>query len=140
MKENKCRRLETNLLAQNVYVRDVVLPLNVNTGRVKTYPELERVDSDFGFEEKVVERDYPITPESVSSYAETADYRNNLQQALNMPARGKNLGDVRDAQHLSDLDSSEISARIALLQEVLSKKQEVEQKPVVEQQPVVEDK
>lgn len=134
MNEKKCVRLHTNMLAQNVYVRDCVRAVDLGLPPCIQYPELERKDTDFGFEERVVIRDYPITPESVSSFAETADYKNNLVEALNAPSRGKGLGDIRDIQDLQNMDSFEIQKRITELQKVLA------QKPVPAPAPASENK
>lgn len=130
--QNKTRRLECNLIKQNVYVRDFVAPYDAPVKTVSQYPELKRENSQFGFEEKVVVSDYPITPESVNSYAETADYRNNLQEALNSPSRGKGLGDIRDLQDLQNLDTSVIRERIEALNAVLVSKALAESETKVE--------
>lgn len=62
------------------------------------YVSLEKVALPNGYVEELVEKDYPINSDSVSSYADGADYRNDPAQAVaNAPAR-VNLGDVREAQ------------------------------------------
>lgn len=132
--QNKTRRLECNLIKQNVYVRDFVAPYDVPVELVSQYPELKREDTQFGFEEKVVVSDYPITPETVNSYAETADYRNNLQEALNSPSRGKGLGDIRDLQDLQNLDTSVIRERLASLNAVLASKTEVKKETEIKKE------
>lgn len=127
---DKTRRLDCNLIKQNVYVRDFVAPYDSFVEPVSQYPELKREDTQFGFEEKVVVSDYPITPESVNSYAETADYRNNLQEALNSPSRGKGLGDIRDLQELQNLDTSVIRERLAALNAALASRIEAKTETV----------
>lgn len=136
MSSEKCKRLQSNLLQQNVYIRDCSPVKEVSVPAVSSYPELERKETQYGFEEKVVQRDYPITPEYVNSFAETADYKNNLSEAMNAPPRGKGLGDLRDVQELQNMDSVEISRRIAELQKVLSQKSV----PVSESVPQNDDK
>lgn len=46
----------------------------------------------------IVEKDYPINSESVSSLAEGADYRNDPAQAIAQAPKRVNLGDVTEAQ------------------------------------------
>lgn len=59
---------------------------------------LERQQVGNGFQDVLVEKDYPITSESVTSYADGADYRNDPAQAIaNAPTR-VNLGDITEAQ------------------------------------------
>lgn len=125
MSDKRCVRLQSNLLQQNIYIRDCARASDVETSVCEKYPELERRDTDCGFEERVVSRDYPITPESLNSFAETADYKNNLVEAMHAPSRGKGLGDIRDMQDLQNMDSVEIRNRIASLQKVLVQKESV---------------
>lgn len=98
-----CKKVYSNLLAQNVYVRDCCLnldkPLDVPE---PTYISLDEVITDKGVEivEKVEE--YPITPEYVDSFVAGSDYRNNLAEAVvqsaNRAGSQTNLGDIRSVQ------------------------------------------
>lgn len=63
---------------------------------------MEKKDLPNGYVQELVEKDYPITSESVTSYADGADYRNDPAQAVaNAPAR-VNLGDITEAQKFLD--------------------------------------
>lgn len=65
---------------------------------IKKYDSLERKDLSNGFVEQVVQVDYPINPDSISSYVDGADYRRDPMQAIaNTPSR-VNLGDIREVQ------------------------------------------
>ena len=66
------------------------------------YVALE-TSTDFfkGYQEQVVEYDYPITSESVTSYASGVDYKRDLFSAMKSNS-GQNLGDVREAQRVAN--------------------------------------
>ena len=90
---------------QNCYVLDVnptysVTPLSP----IKKYLSLERKTLDNGYIEELVEKDYPITPDSVASYADGADYRNDVMQAIENAPKRVNLGDISEAQEFINSD------------------------------------
>lgn len=64
----------------------------------KKYDSLERVQLSNGFVEQIVQKDYPITSESVSSYADGADYRKDPSAAIANAPKRTNLGDVSELQ------------------------------------------
>lgn len=128
----KCTKVVSNLLQQNVYVRDV-LPIfdEKKDYRQDTYPELETVDLPNGYFEKVVEKPYPHTPESVASYADSCDYRLNLDAAMAAPPKA-NLGDVRIYQGMFDGNGLDLREKMlaaqARYQEYLSLQNKEEKK------------
>lgn len=64
----------------------------------ETYISQEKVLLPNGFVEELVEKTYPINSDSVSSYAEGADYRNDPAQAIANASQRVNLGDITAAQ------------------------------------------
>lgn len=92
------KKVKVNTLAQNCYTRDVV---NVSAKAVqqpKKYSSLEEIKLPNGLVYELVEKDYPITPESVTSYADGADYRLDPQRAIENAPKRVNLGDVGEVQ------------------------------------------
>lgn len=64
----------------------------------KHYFSMERVSKDRGFSDEIIKKDYPITSESVSSYAESADYKRDPIGAIANAPKRQNLGDVTQVQ------------------------------------------
>lgn len=90
-----------NGIRQNCYVRDVLSTESSyisDTKKITKYGSLERKQLPNGFTEQVEERDYPITSDSVTSYADGADYRNDPLQAIANAPKRVNLGDVTEVQ------------------------------------------
>lgn len=87
--------------AQNCYKVDgSFIPSKTAKPNIKQekYESLEKVVLPNGYIEEVVQKDYPINAESVSSMAEGADYRNDPMQAIAGAPNRVNLGDVTEAQ------------------------------------------
>lgn len=137
MRKNKnpihCRRC--NLLEAEVYVRFPVSTLEDK--QVKQYIELQEETAQNGVVERYVAVDYPITPESVNSYADSADYRKNPDVIKNAVPR-KNLGDISEVQKVMSNDMTEMRTMFAKMQEVM-KKIEDSQKPKENPVPPVEE-
>lgn len=70
----------------------------------KKYVSLERQNLPNGFVETLVEKDYPINSESVTSYADGADYRSDPLQAIANAPKRVNLGDVTEVQNFIESD------------------------------------
>lgn len=88
---------------QNCYALDCrkpgsSIPLAVPNRTIKKYYELEQKTLDNGYVEQVVEKDYPINSDSVSSYIESSDYRLDPNQAIAQAPKRVNLGDVTEVQ------------------------------------------
>lgn len=129
MSDKKCTRLKTNILRQDCYVRECfgAEDLRSHVASVKTYPVLEQVTEQGGVREVLSERPYPVTPESVNSFADSCDYK--LDPAGCQISGRKNLGDIRFAQDLFSMDSatlvseqSALRARLVAVQEALKAK------------------
>lgn len=112
---------------QNCYVCDTASP-TFDSRHIKPetkFPSLDRKHLPNGFTEEVVEKDYPINSDSVTSYADGADYRNDpLQAIVNAPKR-VNLGDVTEVQRFIQEDPQN-SARV--FRDVVAKLREYEAK------------
>lgn len=95
------KRISVFGIRQNCYrfcggrVSDVTLSPNKTQ---KKYTILERKTLPNGYVDEMVERDYPINSESVTSYADSADYRNDPAQAVANAPKRVNLGDLTEAQ------------------------------------------
>lgn len=97
-KENKCTRVKCNLLQAEVYVRFPVRVCEDKT-EVTKYVELQKNPIKNGVIEEFVEVDYPITPEYVNSFADSADYRKNPDVIAQAHPK-QNLGDVTEVQRI----------------------------------------
>lgn len=92
-------------IRQNCYVLDVRTDTNAfKAPTQKKYYSLERKQLDNGYIEEIFEKDYPITPEAVASYADGADYRNDVAQAIENAPKRINLGDISQAQDFINSD------------------------------------
>lgn len=77
----------------------------------KTYLAQERKELPSGFVDVVVEKDYPINSESVSSYIETSDYRLDPQNAIAKARKRVNLGDITQAQEFMGTNPIQASTK-----------------------------
>lgn len=118
-----CKRVESNLIKQNCYVRDVVPPHDVRTvyKSDESYPILETKTVDNGIRDEISFKPYPITPEYVNSFADSCDISRDLASAATNVRHDANLGDVREAQKLASLSLSDIRRIISDLQEKAEK-------------------
>lgn len=89
-----------NGVRQNCYVLGVAnSTFSTRSGKVEIkYPSLEREQLPNGFTEGIEIKDYPINSQSVTSYADGADYRNDPAQAVANAPKRVNLGDVAEVQ------------------------------------------
>lgn len=106
---------------QNCYRRDVdplyAVPKKKDD-TVKTYLSLERKNLPNGFIEHVEEKDYPINAESVTSYADGADYRRDPAAAVANAPKRVNLGDITQVQ---DFIKNEPQQAVRVYRDVLAK-------------------
>lgn len=103
---------------QRVYVRDCTPIMQKHIPQQKIEVVTERVELPTGYYEKLVEREYPITSESVSSYADTADFRNDPLGAIASAPKRVNLGDITGVQEFANGDPQKA---ISTYREVLGK-------------------
>lgn len=105
--------VESHVSARKAYVIPVVPPYDKRTEyHQKNYQVCARVRDDQTGKrsEQIVEREYPITPESVKSYAEAADYRRDPVTAAMTAKPRTNLGDIRQMQDISKMDTVQLNA------------------------------
>lgn len=102
----KSSRIQSNLIQQNCFVRDVVSATDLRTSSVdKVYGTLDEETTQNGVRFKISEQPYPITPQYVNSFVDSADYRRDPANAIANGVKRENLGDVRDVQNLSKVDT-----------------------------------
>ncbi|WGL31058.1 hypothetical protein [Dipodfec virus UOA04_Rod_690] len=111
----KLKRVQSNLLEQNVFVRDSVAAKDLRSyektfDNPRYYYELEEVTEGNGIKHRIVTREYPITPEYLDSQLESCDYKLDPAGAIARSPKRVNLGDITDAQKLDGLSSSELEA------------------------------
>lgn len=127
MSEKRCIR--SHVLGDRVFLLPIVPPYDKRTEyRPKKYQVAAPVRDDQGRKVvQVVEREYPITPETVKSYAESADYHTDPLSAAAAAAANprKSLGDIRDLQKVASMDSAqflELARRMNAAAEEIQKK------------------
>lgn len=117
-KKNPTRRVRCNLLEAEVYVR---YPVCLIDGKpVRQYCELQEIPCANGVIENYVAVDYPITPESVNSYADSADYKKNPDIVMQAVPR-QNLGDISEVQKVLANDMSAMREMLAQSKDVIGK-------------------
>lgn len=117
--------VRSNLLQQNCFVRSSVQRNDVcNSSAPDSFCSVDEIVTQKGVELNFREESYPITPQYVASFADSADYRKDLVSAFNSPARGQNLGDITDIQKVSSMDSEGATLLYRQLQDNFSKQSE----------------
>lgn len=104
------KKLSTNLIQQNCYVRDVSPKVDVpshNSGY--SYISLDAVETEDGIQLRETVNSYDITPESVASYFDSTNYKIDPMASMSLPPRGQNLGDITALQALLN-DPDAVSA------------------------------
>lgn len=93
------------LQSSHWFLRERLPVQTVKSSRTRKYFELEEIERADGFKgEVLVEKDYPYTPEYVSSFAASSDYRTDLLGAVMNAPKRKNLGDITQLQNALGLD------------------------------------
>ena len=87
----------------------------------KEYVELVRKTVPDGIREVYEKKEYPITPEYVSSFAVSTDYKKDNSLIRPMSELAPGLGDVRNIQRMADMDSMEIERLTKQYNEAVSK-------------------
>lgn len=134
-KISKVSKIRCNLMQADVYMRnpDICGDCQSNVKNVgKKYFELVTKQMPNGMVQELVEVDYPITPASVKSYAASADYRNDINAALNSSPRGKNLGDLTKVQHVLSSDMETARNLYSNLKNIFEKAQTHAEAPAAE--------
>lgn len=109
--KKECRLIPTNLLPKNCFLSDTVTAKDLHTEyKEKQYFELQRKTVPNGIVEELTQVPYSITPETVKSYADSADYHVDPVGAVMRGGQKKNLGDVSAIQKVMNMDSQEAAA------------------------------
>lgn len=103
-------RVQSNLLQQNCFVRDVTTKSALSlSSSFDSFVSLDEVITSKGVELKKTENPYPITPQYVQSFVASSDYRNDPLGSSLRPS-SSNLGDITDVQKILSMDSSSVSS------------------------------
>lgn len=106
--KNERRPLKSQLLQQNVYLRDTVPAYDLKTGnKIMEYYDVFEEDTidenGFPVHREVMQKvPYPHTPESVQSFESSTDYKIDPLNARR--SGGVNLGDISAVQSLLHSD------------------------------------
>lgn len=107
--KNNAQPITCNLLHFEMSKR---VPANVEKvikqPHTKKYFELIEKTTDSGIVEELVEREYPITPDYVKSFEASANYKNDVNNAMANGVSGTNIGDGVSIQQLQNMDISAI--------------------------------
>lgn len=104
--------VRTRVHGQDCYVLPVVPPYDKRTQyHPKSYKVYAKVRDERNRRVgKVVEREYPVTPESVKSFRDVSDYRADPAAAVASAPSRQNLGDIRDLQSIAKMDDTQLIA------------------------------
>lgn len=98
--------IPSSLIQQNCFVRDVVrLTDSPVSSSSENYLSLDEVVTDKGVELREVVVPYPVTPQYVNSFVDSSDYRKDPFSSVAQSSKGFNLGDIRDIQNVSSMDT-----------------------------------
>lgn len=104
--------VRTRVHGQDCYILPVVPPYDKRTEyHPKSYKVYAKVRDEHNRRVgRVVEREYPVTPETVKSFRDIADYHTDPAAAVASAPSRKNLGDIRDIQSIAKMDDTQLSA------------------------------
>lgn len=110
----KLKKLPCNLLINNLRFLNAQEITKVNLEKArrnkskKMYSEYQMIQTENGFEEKLVEVEYPITADYVKSFEQSTDYRLDVDNAIANGKGGQNVGDVAFLQELFKMDTEQL--------------------------------
>lgn len=123
MSNLKNSRVQSNLLQQNCFVRDVVRTTDLSvSSSPESFLSIDEVVTSKGVELKETDNPYPITPQYVKSFADSVDYHKDLLGAISSGERRSNLGDITDIQKIVSMDSEQARALYNQLSAVFAQK------------------
>lgn len=117
------REIGGHILRQNCFRRECVdhtLQSPIRRQPAEYVELVRRMQSD-GIKEVYEKKEYPITPQYVSSFAVSTDYKKDNSIIRPMSELLPGLGDVRDIQRMADMDSMEIERLTKQYNEAVSK-------------------
>lgn len=126
------RELQTNLLQQNCYVRDVTNKVYTHREPITQYESLDTVVEEDGVKLRRAVQDYPITPQYVQSFVDSADYRKDPLGAIANGKSRQNLGDITEMQQVSNMGTDEARAMYEQLKQRFSEAEKQAQAKSIE--------
>lgn len=121
---SKSKKVYSNLLKQNVYLRDCSPCTTQDLGMhsAAEYTSVDEVVTDDGIKLDFKKVEYPITPGYVNSFADSCDYKSDpLGTIAKSSAPGPNLGDISAFQEVCSMDMMQARELYARLKEVFSR-------------------
>lgn len=114
------KRIQSNLLQQNCFVRDVCVASDLQHVSSDKFCSIDEKVDEGGVHIEKNEYPYPITPDYVNSFVESSDYRRDPFSAVLNSVKGNNLGDVRSMQDISSMDTEQARSLYKQLSERFS--------------------
>lgn len=139
-KISESKRIQSNLLQQNCYVRDVLSCEDLQSvSSDQFYESVDESTLSSGIKINHTIHTYPITVDYVNSFVESSDYRVDPLNAISNGVHKQNLGDVGLFQQVASMDMEQASALYKQLQAKFSQAQSAQ--PVSEPvpQPIQEE-
>lgn len=125
------KKVSSGLLKNNCFLKDAYSFVDLKTQYPKKQFESYDVVQEIGEDgmpvskHKLTLHDYEITPESVDSQVQAADYRNDVAGAIAKAKPGKNLGDVSSMQDIMSMDDADALQLMEQLQVRFAKKEQL---------------
>lgn len=99
------KRIQSNLLQQNCYLRDISLKHDLQSVQSDYYYEsLDEVTTPSGVDFRKEQVSYHITPDYVDSFSDSVDYRVDPVGAVANGVKRTNLGDISGVQDVLRMD------------------------------------
>lgn len=116
MSKNNTSRVQTNLIQQNCFVRDVTRKIDLQSSSPDSFfYSLDEEISSEGVKLVSKEVPYHITPDYVSSFASGVDYKRDPLGAVSCSSPRKNLGDISGISDVMSMDTDTARALYAQL-------------------------
>ena len=122
-------------ILQNVYLSVARTAEDLNTkNESKKYFELRRNVVSDGIKEELVAVDYPITPDYVKSFSDSADYKKDIAGAVAQSAQNtrSNLGDITALQDVLSKDTESVRKLRADIKQVIANIEKAQKEKSVE--------
>lgn len=119
-------KIKTNVILGNIYARNQHLLDLREKGKKQrakdgsVYYELIETVTDDGVKQTLTPVPYPITPDYVKSHTSAVDYKKNIAESWNAPAKGVNVGDATSVQALLSKDTEAARALVERLNSAIA--------------------
>lgn len=108
--------LKMGLIQQNCFVRDVYVAPKFDPDIVTEYETIDEVVTQDGVKLVTKTLPYTITPQYVNSFVDSSDYRRDPATAVLNGVKRPNLGDIRDIQDITSMDTEQARSLYSQLQ------------------------